>query len=72
MTTDEAHEDKERIPEHAPRLDWMRFAPEVSKAMIRLDTAARQGVEPTCRAPAERPTHLLRPYQHTSASRRET
>ncbi|MEV6369084.1 carboxymuconolactone decarboxylase family protein [Micromonospora musae] len=37
----------ERLPEHAPRLDWMKLAPDVYKAMIRLDTAARQGIEPT-------------------------
>jgi AhpD family alkylhydroperoxidase len=47
MTTNEAPEGKERHPEHAPRLDWAKLAPEAYKAMIRLDTAARQGVEPT-------------------------
>lgn len=35
-----------RLPEHTPRLDWAKLAPEAYKAMIRLDTAARQGVEP--------------------------
>jgi AhpD family alkylhydroperoxidase len=47
MTTNEAQESKERLPEHTPRLDWMKLAPEAYKAMIRLDTAARQGIEPT-------------------------
>jgi AhpD family alkylhydroperoxidase len=34
-------------PELPPRLDWARLAPDVYKAMIRLDTAARQGLDPT-------------------------
>ncbi|MFR0357797.1 carboxymuconolactone decarboxylase family protein [Streptomyces sediminimaris] len=33
-------------PEHEPRLRWAQHAPEVYKAMLRLDTAARQGVDP--------------------------
>ncbi|WP_030682545.1 carboxymuconolactone decarboxylase family protein [Streptomyces cellulosae] len=33
-------------PETAPRLDWATLAPDVYKAMIRLDTAARQGLDP--------------------------
>ncbi|WP_394431226.1 carboxymuconolactone decarboxylase family protein [Streptomyces sp. SGAir0957] len=32
--------------EHTPRLAWSRHAPEVFKAMVRLDAAARQGVDP--------------------------
>ncbi|MFZ3568608.1 carboxymuconolactone decarboxylase family protein [Streptomyces sp. BH097] len=32
--------------EHTPRLDWSRQAPEVFKAMIKLDAAARAGVDP--------------------------
>lgn len=32
-------------PEHTPRMDWMKEAPDVFKAMIRLDTAASQGLE---------------------------
>ncbi|WP_327396445.1 carboxymuconolactone decarboxylase family protein [Streptomyces phaeochromogenes] len=32
--------------EHAPRLQWTEFAPEVYKAMVRLDAAARKGVDP--------------------------
>ena len=34
-------------PEHSPRLDWAKLAPEVYKAMVRLDAAARQGLDPT-------------------------
>ncbi|MGW8949961.1 carboxymuconolactone decarboxylase family protein [Streptomyces sp. NPDC055709] len=33
--------------EHDPRMEWARHAPEVYKAMVRLDAAARQGVDPT-------------------------
>jgi AhpD family alkylhydroperoxidase len=47
MTTNETHAHAERLPEHAQRLDWIKLAPEVYKAMIRLDTAAKRGVEPT-------------------------
>ncbi|MET7860366.1 carboxymuconolactone decarboxylase family protein [Streptomyces sp. NPDC005318] len=47
MTMNEAHESTTRLPEHTPRLDWAKLAPEAFKAMIRLDTAARQGVDPT-------------------------
>lgn len=36
-----------RLPEHTPRLDWQKFAPDVFRALIRLDTAARKGVDPT-------------------------
>lgn len=34
------------VPEHTPRLAWAKLAPDVYKAMIRLDKAARQGVDP--------------------------
>jgi len=37
----------ERLPENAPRIDLAKQAPDVFKALIRLDTAARQGVDPT-------------------------
>jgi AhpD family alkylhydroperoxidase len=47
MTTNEAHPNTGRLPEHTQRLDWMKLAPDVYKAMIRLDTAVRRGVEPT-------------------------
>ncbi|MDT9698997.1 carboxymuconolactone decarboxylase family protein [Streptomyces sp. P17] len=33
-------------PEHAPRLNWAEHAPEVYKAMVRLDAAARRGLDP--------------------------
>ncbi|MEV4629960.1 carboxymuconolactone decarboxylase family protein [Micromonospora sp. NPDC049523] len=47
MTTNGAIDGGARHPAHAPRLDWAKLAPEAYKAMIRLDTVARQGVEPT-------------------------
>jgi len=34
-------------PEHSPRLHWAEHAPEVYKAMVRLDAAARRGLDPT-------------------------
>jgi AhpD family alkylhydroperoxidase len=37
----------DRNPEHAPRLDMATLVPDVYKAMVRLDAAARRGVEPT-------------------------
>ncbi|ORT59542.1 carboxymuconolactone decarboxylase family protein [Streptomyces sp. CB03238] len=36
----------EYATEHTPRLAWAQQAPEVYKAMVRLDAAARQGVDP--------------------------
>ncbi|MFE1292052.1 carboxymuconolactone decarboxylase family protein [Streptomyces sp. NPDC058751] len=33
-------------PEHTPRLPWAELAPDVYKAMVRLDAAARHGVDP--------------------------
>lgn len=33
-------------PEHTPRLNWSAHAPEVLKAMLRLDAAARKGLDP--------------------------
>ena len=44
-TTDD-EKDTAYAPEQGPRLRWTEFAPEVYKAMIRLDAAARQGVDP--------------------------
>ncbi|ANJ09113.1 carboxymuconolactone decarboxylase family protein [Streptomyces sp. BPPL-273] len=35
--------------EHAPRLEWAKHAPEVWKAMLRLEKAAGQGLEPKVR-----------------------
>ncbi|MFI6566280.1 carboxymuconolactone decarboxylase family protein [Streptomyces sp. NPDC050534] len=43
MTTQET---VEYATEHEPRLRWAQHAPEVYKAMLRLDAAARQGVDP--------------------------
>ena len=37
----------ERLPENGPRIDLAKLAPDVYKALIRLDTAARQGVDQT-------------------------
>ncbi|MER5947354.1 carboxymuconolactone decarboxylase family protein [Streptomyces sp. NPDC001904] len=36
----------EYVHEHTPRLAWAKHAPEVYKAMIQLDTAARKGLDP--------------------------
>jgi AhpD family alkylhydroperoxidase len=47
MTTNEAQESKELLPEQPSRLEWAKLAPEVYRALIRLDAAARKGVEPT-------------------------
>lgn len=33
-------------PEEPARLQWTQYAPEVYKAMVRLDAAARQGLDP--------------------------
>ncbi|MEU2980600.1 carboxymuconolactone decarboxylase family protein [Streptomyces hirsutus] len=37
---------EEYAPEQAPRLDWSALAPDVFKAMVRLDAAARKGIDP--------------------------
>ncbi|MFD8262111.1 carboxymuconolactone decarboxylase family protein [Streptomyces griseoluteus] len=37
----------EYAPEHPARLNWTEHVPEVYKAMVRLDAAARKGVDPT-------------------------
>ncbi|MER5556686.1 carboxymuconolactone decarboxylase family protein [Streptomyces sp. NPDC002793] len=34
-------------PEHPARLQWAELAPDVYKAMVRLDVAARKGLDPT-------------------------
>jgi AhpD family alkylhydroperoxidase len=36
-------------PEHSPRLNWAKHAPDVYKAMVRLDMAASQGLDPKLR-----------------------
>lgn len=33
--------------EHGPRMQWAEHAPGVYKAMVKLDAAARQGIDPT-------------------------
>ncbi|WP_328358424.1 carboxymuconolactone decarboxylase family protein [Streptomyces sp. NBC_00457] len=43
MTT---HETVPYAPEHTPRLAWAEHAPEVYKAMVRLDAASRKGLDP--------------------------
>ncbi|MEU6607834.1 carboxymuconolactone decarboxylase family protein [Streptomyces shenzhenensis] len=42
-----AQESNEYAPETAPRLRMAELAPDVYKAMIRLDTAAKRGLDPT-------------------------
>jgi AhpD family alkylhydroperoxidase len=42
MTDDEK---TQYTPEHAPRLVWKQLVPDVYKAMVRLDAAARQGLD---------------------------
>ncbi|MGP4017565.1 carboxymuconolactone decarboxylase family protein [Saccharopolyspora sp. 5N708] len=39
--------DAERAPEHQPRLNIAGLAPEVYKAMVKLDTVVCKGVDPT-------------------------
>ncbi|MFF3751111.1 carboxymuconolactone decarboxylase family protein [Streptomyces sp. NPDC002018] len=41
------NETKRYAPEHTPRLDLAKLVPDVYKAMVRLDAAARRGVDPT-------------------------
>ncbi|MFJ9868454.1 carboxymuconolactone decarboxylase family protein [Streptomyces sp. NPDC101165] len=41
-----AEQTVEYATEQAPRLSWAKHAPEVYKAMIRLDAAAKQGLDP--------------------------
>ncbi|MDO0935772.1 carboxymuconolactone decarboxylase family protein [Streptomyces sp. DG2A-72] len=43
MTT---HETVQYAPEHTPRLAWAEHAPDVYKAMVRLDAASRKGLDP--------------------------
>ncbi|MFF7141123.1 carboxymuconolactone decarboxylase family protein [Streptomyces nodosus] len=48
MTTyDESTTGAAYAPERPARTDWARHAPAVYKAMIRVDAAARQGLDPT-------------------------
>ncbi|MET9799422.1 carboxymuconolactone decarboxylase family protein [Streptomyces sp. NPDC006368] len=46
MTTTNEHTSRELCPEHTPRLAWSTHAPQVYKAMITLDAASRQGLDP--------------------------
>ncbi|MEV7981943.1 carboxymuconolactone decarboxylase family protein [Streptomyces sp. NPDC086519] len=43
MTTEDT---PQYAPEHSPRLPWSELAPDVYRAMVRLDTAARKGLDP--------------------------
>jgi AhpD family alkylhydroperoxidase len=45
-TQETAQDGVEYAAEHEPRLRWSKHAPEVYSAMLRLDAAARKGVEP--------------------------
>jgi AhpD family alkylhydroperoxidase len=45
MTTTEMPQNHQLVAEHSSRLDWMALAPDVFKAMIRLDTAAKNGLD---------------------------
>ncbi|WP_333733386.1 carboxymuconolactone decarboxylase family protein [Streptomyces sp. IBSBF 3010] len=47
MTTNEnSNSTSGYCPEHTPRLAWAQHAPDVYKAMARLDAAARRGIDP--------------------------
>jgi AhpD family alkylhydroperoxidase len=44
MTINDAPETQGLLPEHTQRFDWMSLAPDVFKALVRLDTAAKKGL----------------------------
>ncbi|MFH8988977.1 carboxymuconolactone decarboxylase family protein [Streptomyces sp. NPDC017940] len=46
MTNIDSSNENERLPEHLPRLNVAEHAPEAYKAMIRLATAAKKGLDP--------------------------
>ncbi|ARP71917.1 carboxymuconolactone decarboxylase family protein [Streptomyces pluripotens] len=46
-TTHDAHDDARLAPERTPRMHWAQQAPEVYEAMVRLNTAAGRGLDPT-------------------------
>ncbi|MEU9521880.1 carboxymuconolactone decarboxylase family protein [Streptomyces sp. NPDC048224] len=48
-TTEENTVPEPFAAEHAPRLEWAKHAPEVWKAMLRLEKAAAQGLDPKVR-----------------------
>ncbi|MFF9348154.1 carboxymuconolactone decarboxylase family protein [Streptomyces sp. NPDC014734] len=41
-----SHATSELNPEHTPRTQWSELAPDVYKAMVRLDAASRRGLDP--------------------------
>ncbi|WP_030969029.1 carboxymuconolactone decarboxylase family protein [Streptomyces sp. NRRL S-1824] len=47
MTTNEHnHPTSDYAPEHSPRMQWAELAPDVFKAMVRLETASCKGLDP--------------------------
>ncbi|MEU0833726.1 carboxymuconolactone decarboxylase family protein [Streptomyces sp. NPDC005969] len=47
MTTNEhSHPNSGHAPERSARLHWAQLAPDVYKAMVRLDVASRKGLDP--------------------------
>ncbi|MFB7306325.1 carboxymuconolactone decarboxylase family protein [Streptomyces sp. NPDC056192] len=46
MTNEHNHPTSEYAPEHSPRMQWAELAPDVFKAMVRLETASRKGLDP--------------------------
>ncbi|WP_329451149.1 carboxymuconolactone decarboxylase family protein [Streptomyces sp. NBC_01724] len=47
MTTNEHnHPTSDYAPEHSPRMQWAELTPDVFKAMVRLETASRKGLDP--------------------------
>ncbi|WP_406093438.1 carboxymuconolactone decarboxylase family protein [Streptomyces sp. NBC_01013] len=47
MTTNEnSHASSEYTAEHTPRMQWTQHAPDVYKAMARLEAASRKGLDP--------------------------
>ncbi|AQU66897.1 carboxymuconolactone decarboxylase family protein [Streptomyces niveus] len=46
MTTNESDHRHDRVPEHEPRLEWAKLAPDVAKAMYGFEKAVRQGIDP--------------------------
>lgn len=50
MTTNDSdrnhHHSHDRVPEHEPRMEWTKLAPDVAKAMYAFEKAVRQGTDP--------------------------
>lgn len=40
----------DRLPEHPPRMEWAKLAPDVAKAMFGVAKAVRQGIDPVLHA----------------------